>query len=509
MADPLLLGIDIGTTNIKTILFDPSGATVAQASVRTPTHYPRPNWAYFDPEETWRAVVQGLRSVTSQVDATRIAGMAVASYGETGVPLDAHGQPLYEAIAWFDGRTAAQAAWLEEQIGQEELFAITGSAIQPIFTLCKLRWLREHEPTVLARTRHWLNMADYIAYRLCGVPAADLSLASRMLCMNLHTRQWATDLLGAVGIDPAILAPLQLSGTPLGPVLPEVARATGLPTSALVAVGGHDHIVGALALGVTQVGDMLDSIGTAEAIMLPMDEPVRDVNFGRQGYSQGIHAAGHYYTLGGLYTSGVCIDWFRENFASGADYRALIAAASAVTAGSLGAFFIPHMRLANSPNVDPLARGAFIGLHTDMKQGALFRAILEGLSYEVRFSLEPLLRYMKLPHLRKVYVAGGGAHNDLYTRIKASILNHPLTVVSAKESTALGAAVLGGVGAGVYRDIPTALAQLRFDQETVEPLAADAAFYERAFRDVYEHLYTALRPLHHAGQVLLAQTEAE
>lgn len=330
MADPLLLGIDIGTTNIKTILFDPTGATVAQASVRTPTHYPRPNWAYFDPEETWGAVVQGLRSVTAQVDATRIAGMAVASYGEAGVPLDAHGQPLYAAIAWFDGRTAAQAAWLEQQIGQEQLFAVTGSAVQPIFTLCKLLWLRDHEPEVLARTRRWLNMADYIAYRLCGVPAADFTLASRTLCLDLHRRQWAADLIATVGIDPSILAPLQSSGTRLGPVLPEVAAATGLPTSAQVAVGGHDHIVGALALGVTQVGDMLNSIGTAEAIFLPVEQPISDANFGRQGYSQGVHAAGKYYLLGGLYTSGASVDWFRESCGGGATYATLIAEAEQV-----------------------------------------------------------------------------------------------------------------------------------------------------------------------------------
>lgn len=499
MADPLLLGIDIGTTNIKTILFDPTGATVAQASVRTPTHYPRPNWAYFDPEETWNAVVQGLRTVTAQVDANCIAGMAVASYGETGVPLDEHGQPLYQAIAWFDGRTADQAAWLEREIGQEQLFAITGSAVQPIFTLCKLRWLYDHEPAILARTRHWLNMADYIAYRLCGVPAADLSLASRMLCMDLHRRQWATDLIAATGIDPAILAPLQPSGTALGPVLPAVAHMTGLPTSAMVAVGGHDHVVGALALGVTGVGDMLDSIGTAEAIFLPVDQPISDPNFGRQGYSQGVHVAGHYYLIGGLYTSGACIDWFRESCGGGADYATIIAEAEQVAAGSLGAFFIPHMRLANSPNVDPMARGAFIGLHTDMKRGALFRAIVEGLSYEVRYSLEPMLAYMKLPKLGKVYVAGGGAYNDLYTRIKASIFNHPLTVVSVKESTALGAAVLGGVGAGVYPDLPTGLAQLRFAQETIDPVAADAALYDAAFHTIYQHIYAALRPLHQAS----------
>ncbi|MBX3011576.1 MAG: hypothetical protein KF832_08705 [Caldilineaceae bacterium] len=498
MADPLLLGIDIGTTNIKTILFDPTGATVAQASVRTPTHYPRPNWAYFDPEETWNAVIHGLRTVTAQVDAERIVGLAVASYGETAVPLDAHGQPLYEAIAWFDGRTTAQAAWLEEALGQAAIFAVTGSAVQSIFSLCKLRWLRDHEPAILAQTRLWLNMADYIAYRLCGVPAADFSLASRTLCLNLHQRQWATDLITAAGIDPAILAPLQASGTRLGPVLPAVAQMTGLPTHAQVAVGGHDHVLGALALGVTQVGDMLNSIGTAEAIFLPVDQPVADPNFGLQGYSQGVHAAGQYYLLGGLYTSGASVDWFRENCGGAADYTTLIAEAEQVAAGSLGAFFLPHLRLANSPHVDPLSRGAFIGLHTDMKRSTLFRALLEGLSYEVRYSLEPLLDYMQLAQLGKVYVAGGGAYNQLYTCIKASILNHPLTVVSAKESTALGAAILGGVGAGVYPNLPTALTQLRFEQTTIAPVATDAAFYEAAFQAVYQHLYAALRPLHQA-----------
>jgi len=499
-APPLILGIDIGTTNIKTIAFDPTGATVAQASVRTPTHYPRPNWAYFDAEETWQAVVGGLRTVTSQVDARRIASIAVASYGETGVPLDAHGQPTYEAIAWFDGRTAPQADWLAQQIGHAHIFAVTGTALQPIFGLCKLLWLRDHAPEVLARTRCWLNMADYIAYRLCGVAATDLSLASRMLCLDLQRREWAADLLADVGLDPMILAPLQPSGTPLGLVLPAVAQVTGLPSSTQVAVGGHDHVLGALAVGVTQMGDMLNSIGTAEALFLPVDQPISDPQFGRQGYSQGVYAAGKYYLVGGLYTSGASVDWFRESFAANANYATLIAEAEQIAAGSLGAFFIPHLRLANPPHLDPLARGAFIGLHTDMKRGALFRALVEGLSYEVRHSLQPLLGYMGLPHLNKSYVAGGGAYNELYTRIKASILNHPLTVVSIKESTALGAAMVGGVGAGIYPDLPTALTQLRYDQQTIDPVAADAAFYDTAFQDVYQHLYNALRPLHHASQ---------
>ncbi|MEZ4863353.1 MAG: FGGY family carbohydrate kinase [Caldilineaceae bacterium] len=495
---PLLLGIDIGTTNLKAIVFDTTGQSVAQAAVRTPTYYPQPGWAYYDAEEIWQATSTALRAVTSQIDARQIVGLAVASYGETGVPLDGTGNPTYHAIAWFDNRTAPQAAWLQAHLGLDAIFAATGCALQPIFTLCKLRWLFEHAPETMARTQRWLNMADYIAYRLCGVAATDFSLASRMLTLDLQQQCWATDLLQAVAIPPALLAPLQPSGTRLGAVLPEVATQTGLPPHAQVAVGGHDHVVGALGLGVTAFGDMLNSIGTAEAIFLPIAQPVRDPEFGSRGYSQGVHAAGGYYALGGLYTSGASVEWFRENFGGSATYADLIAEAEAAPAGSLGAFFLPHLRLANPPYVDAKARGAFIGLRTDVKLGALFRALLEGLAYEVRHSLEPLLQYIRLPHIERIYVAGGGAHNDLYTQVKASVLNHPLHVVSVAESTALGAAVLGGIGAGLYPDLTSALQQLRYAQRVVEPAPTEIAIYEAGYQQVYRQLYGTLRSLHHA-----------
>ncbi len=493
---PLLLGIDIGTTNIKAIVFDPTGHTVAQVSVPTPTHYSRPGWATYDAEETWQTVVAAIQRVVRRVDEPqRIRSVAVASYGETGVPLDNAGQPTYDAIAWFDDRSVPQGAWLEKTIGQDALFQLTGVALQPILGLCKLLWLRDTEPAVLARTKQWLNMADYIAYRLCGVAATDYSLASRMLCMNLHGRCWAPDLLRSVGLDPALLPPLLPGGTQLGPLLPAVARVTGLPTHTQVAVGGHDHICGALALGVTTPGDMLNSVGTAEALFLPVTAPVTDPRYGRQGYTQGVHSAGGYYIFGGLYSSGGSVDWFRQQFAAAVDHQTLIAEASAVAAGSDGAFFLPHLRQSSPPHLDVQARGAFIGLRADMTRAVLFRALIEGLAYELRYSLTPLLAYGHFTAPGTIYVTGGGAYNTLYNQIKASVLNHPLHVVAVKEATALGAALLGGLGAGIYLDVPDALAQVRDEPTVVEPLAAEVAWYEQHYQQVYRKLYSTLRSL--------------
>lgn len=495
---PLLLGLDIGTTSIKAIVFDMEGQLVARASSLTPTHYPQSGRAEYDAETLWQTTLQTLRQLTAQLDRPeRIASLAVASFAESGVSLDKHGQPTGPVIAWFDNRTAAQAAWLETTIGQERLFAVTGIALESIFGLCKWLWLREHLPEQAAATRRWLNMADYIAYRLSGVAATDFSLASRTLWLDLHRRQWSEDVLQWTETPRDLLAPLLPGGTQLGSILPDVGAATGLPVSAQIAVGGHDHVCAALALSVVEPGDMLNSVGTAEAVFLPLSRALTDPEIGRQGYSQGVHVGGQYYIFGGLYTSGACVEWFRDQLAGGADYSTLIQAASVVPTGSLGAFFLPHLRLANPPHLDPQARGAFIGLRADIGRGALFRALLEGLAYEVRSSLEPLLGHTGVTSLRHIDVTGGGAANELALRIKASVLNHPLRVADVHEATALGAAILGGVGAGLYPDVASAARSLHFSYTEIHPDHVSARYYDRAFRQVYQPLYTSLRPLHH------------
>jgi xylulokinase len=271
---------------------------------------------------------------------------------------------------------------------------LPGLSLQPIFGLCKLLWLKQQQPEIFVRTVRWLNIADYIAFRLCGEQATDFSLASRTLALDIRQHRWADDILQAVDIRPDILAPLCASGTTLGPVQPDAATVTGLPVTAQVAAGGHDHVCGALAAGVNAPGLAMNSLGTSETMFVSLDQPLTDASLGRRGYTQGAHViAGLYYVFGALYTSGGSVEWFRSTLADNRSYAELIAEAEAVPPGSKGICFLPHLQLASPPYDDPLARGAFIGLGTEIDRAAMFRAVLEGISYDSRLMLESLLAY--------------------------------------------------------------------------------------------------------------------
>lgn len=497
--EDLLVGIDFGTSHIKAIAFTRRGQIVASASAPTPTIYPQLGWAYYEPDAVWMQTVAALRTMTGKLDdPQRIVAVAVASVGEAGAPIDAAGQPTYPMIAWFDTRAQEQAEKLRQRVGADAVFRSSGVSLQPIFTLCKVLWIQQHAPEAMARTVRWLNAADYLTFRLCGVAASEFSLASRTLMLDIDKLTWATDLVQNAGVDPAILPPLLPSGTKLGTVLPEIATQTGLPASAIVTTGGHDHVCGAMALSVIRPGAVLDSLGTAEAIFLATDEVLKDPAVGRRGYAQGVHVSGGYYILGGLYTSSACIEWFRENAGAGLDYDALAAEGEAVPPGSLGVYFLPHLRTANPGYDDPRSRATFVGLTFDAKRGALYRALLEGLAYEARYSLASLLPYLPATHIERIVATGGGTRNGLLMRIKASVYNQPVRVVSIDEATALGAAMLAGIGAGVYTDVADAVQSVRYTTTVTEPEPVAAKFYEQGFNQVYRALYPAVRELHHA-----------
>jgi xylulokinase len=499
-SSPILLGLDVGTTNIKAVAFDPRGRIVAHASVKTPTHYPRPGRAYYKPTEIWASVVQVVRAMTADLtDPDAIVSMAVASIGETGFPLDERVECIYDALAWFDDRTEPQANQIEAIVGRDRLFATTGLGSSAIFTLPKLLWLKQNEPDVYARTVTWLNTADYIAFRLCGFPATDYSLASRTQALDLRALRWDEALIREVGLSSDLFAPLAPGGTLLGRVSPDIAASIGLPDHVTVAVGGHDHICGAMALGVTEPGTLLDSIGTAEGVLLPLERPITDPVIGHQGYEFGAHVSGGYYGMPAIRTAGVCIDWFRSVCAGDADYATLAAEAEATPPGASGVRFQPHLRLPHSPSNDPQSRGAFIGLSTDVTRGAMFRAVLEGLAFEARAALEPLLVYAGIDELSRIYAIGGGARSRLLMEIKATVLNRTIHIAGVEEAAALGAAILGGVGAGVFADVTDALSGLQRKLTPVEPLAGEVALYDAIYRQVYLEMYPALRELDHAN----------
>jgi xylulokinase len=488
----LLLGIDVGTTNCKAVVFDPRGRQLGLGRVPTPCAYPQPNWAEFDAEALWQASAAAVRQALAAIDARRVRAVAVASMGESGVLVDADGQPLCPLIAWYDNRTLTQHRWWLEQVGAAPTFGISGLAPDPIFGVYKLMWLRDNAAEAYAAAQRWLHVADWIAFRLCGVQATDFSLATRTMLLDIRRRAWSDELIGRAGIRASLLPEPLASGTALGGVTRQAADVTGLYPGTLVATGGHDHVCGAFASGIIEAGSCLDSMGTAEAVFLPLDAPLLSDEAARSGLAYGVHVArGRFYALDGLWSGGGALEWALRLLAGpgeGApDFERMQQAAAVVPPGSLGVYFLPRLTGGG--------QGAFAGLTGAAGQGALARAVFEGLAYEWRAYLEAMEQALGL-RATSIGAIGGGTRSPLWMQIKADVLGRPIQVLEAEESVALGAALLAGLAAGAYASEQEATAASRRIGWVVEPDAARALFYEHRYREGYQPFAQALGALH-------------
>jgi len=499
---PLLLGIDAGTSRVRALVFAPDGAVLSSGERAAATRRPKQGWAEQDADDLWHAFVSAVRQALDPIDRPdRIRGMAIGSVGEAFVPLDRDQKPTYPVITWYDQRPTDELNRLFERIDRDRLFAITGLGADPTFGLMKLRWLQTNAPDALARTRHILNITHYFAWRLTGVMTSDLTQASRSLALDLHHLAWADDLILEAGLDPSLFPPLRSLGEALGKIGPEMANLLGLPPDCIVGVGGHDHILGALAADALTPGTMLNSLGTAEAVTLALPASSLDPEIGRRGFNQGVVSVdGHMipYVFGGFQTSGGAIEWFRNLFGTERSHEALIGEAEAAPPGALGALFIPDLRGRLIPIPDPLARGAWIGLTADHDHATLYRAMLEGLAFEARQSVDGLHGLGGMPAIRSIRAIGGNTQNRLLMRIKASVYQQPITATVMPEATALGAALLGGVATGLWPSMNKAVQQLSVTYETFNPIKDWVTPYEQTYKHIFQKTYAALRPLNHA-----------
>lgn len=481
---PLIVGIDAGTSRIRALVFTTEGTLISQGSAPTPTHHPQTGWAEHDAEALWTATVDALRLALAPLQNTKqIIGVGVASVGEAGVALDAHGKAQLPVIAWFDQRTEQQSLDLKENLGSDALFKTTGLSLDQNFGLCKLLWLKQHHAQEFSRIEHWLNIADYLCWRLCNEMATDYSLASRTLALNIHNREWSQSLIDAAGLSPSLFAPLRASGARLGSVSTAAATITGLPKHCAVAVGGHDHILGALAAGGWNAGTVLDSLGTAEAILMAMPQPLQDPDLLEQGYSQGAMEVDQplHYVVGGVSTSGACVEWFRQLFGNEADHADLIGEAKLVPAGCHGVGFLPHMRIASPPFRRSSARGVYYGLSPESDRSVLYRALLEGLAFDAASVVANLTQLDGIPAIDQIRAIGGNTRNELLMQIKADVFQRTVTVVDMSEATSLGAALLGGLAAGVYTTLEQAQSELRINATGIDPGTENRAAYQVGF----------------------------
>lgn len=505
-----LVGIDLGSTSLKVVVFDPDGRVVSAANRSTELLHPypdHPQWATWDPQQIWSGVADACCEAIAHLDdAKNIRAVAVTGMGMDGVPVDKDGRWLYPFISWHCPRTVPQQQWWLEHIGAEKQFSITGNPIWPINTALRILWMRENEPAILEKTDKWLLIEDFLNFQLCGERATDYSMASNTLLFDQRTRTYSEELLKLSGIDRRLLCEPRPSGTLLGKVHQAAADVTGLPVGTPVVLGGHDFLCGCLPVGAFQPGVVLDVTGTWEIIVTSSKTPPLTETARQMGWWIDSHVARDMYAPMGSAVAGDMLEWFRRVFGfeeaqravreGGTDWDYLMTAAAAAPPGADGVMFLPHMSGSTIPVIDPQSRGAFIGLRNTATKGHLLRAVVEGLNYQFLQILAGLDKGLGLP-CDKLVVVGGGTRNEFWMQNRADMLGQPFEVPAVEEATPLGAAILAGIGVGIYRDEQDAFERVYRPGRIYEPNRALTAEYAERFK-LFEQLYPSLRSLHAA-----------
>ncbi len=501
----LLMGIDLGSTSLKAIVYDLDGNVVARGSRPTEKYHPsqeHPEWTVWQPEQIWGGTAAAIREAVAQLsDPGQIRGVAVTGMGMDGVPIDGEGRWLYPFISWHDSRTGPQHAWWLETIGAEKTFSIGGNPVWPINSALRILWMAEHEPGILAGTDKWLLIEDFLNFMLCGRRVTDYSMASCTMLFDQRRLTWSDEMVRASGIDRRLLPEALPGGTVLGEVHKEAAAATGLREGTAVVLGGHDHICGTLPVGVFQPGTVLDVTGTWEIVSITTGQPILKDELRQAGMTVQAHVAPGMHTIWGSNVAGEMVEWYRNQLADfsevgkNAEWVELMGEAEASPPGSRGVMFLPHMSAASCPMVDPQSMGAFVGLTSRATRGDLLRAIIEGLDYQFFHIVTSMERAMG-GGLERFIAVGGATRNEFWMQNKADIAGRTIEVPAIEEASPLGAAMLVGVGVGLYDNVDQAYRRVYRQGATFQPDAARAKDYQRWFK-IYQDLYPALTPVSH------------
>ncbi len=496
-AEALLLGLDIGTTHIKGVLYAPQrGQVVAQARAHTPTVSPCPGRHEHDPNALWAEARTCLRQLAAAVPpGGRVAAVAVASMGEAGTLYDAAGAPLHPIIAWHDPRTRPQRDWWAAQVAPYDLFRRTGQHLSHIHSVHKLMWLRETYPDRFARAASWLGVADMALWRLCGVRATDCTIASRTMLFDQAAGDWCRELLEIAGIPLELLPCPHPSGTVVGRVSAAAAAETGLAPGVAVVTGGHDHLCAALACGYARPMQVLDSAGTSEAILWLRDAFQPSPEMFALGYATYRHVVpGLFVVQGGLDAGDAFLDWTAQmlGLAPASERVArLLALAAEVAPGAEGVVALPYLLGKGVPQRAPEARALFAGLELRHGRREVARAAVEATAYWLRSNLDAL-RALLGAAPDAVIGTGRGNGAALVAQIKADVCGLPFVVPDIAEGAALGAALLAGIGVGVFASAAEAHASVRAGATRYLPDAARHAVYQAHYARVVRPLMDAI-----------------
>ncbi|MFW9841283.1 MAG: xylulokinase [Candidatus Thorarchaeota archaeon] len=495
----IVLAIDAGTTGVRSMFFDKSGKVLGSAYAEYTSHYPSPSWVEQDAESWWMQSCETIKKALSKtgLDSERVIGISVTNQRETIVPVGQDGQPLRRAIVWQDRRTVPQCDWIEKEITQDAVYSTTGLTVDPYFSAPKILWIKENEQQIFEKTHKFLLVHDYLIYRLSDEFVTDYSNASRTMLFDIRKADWSDKMTDGFGIAREKLPSTVESGKKVGELTGRAAKATGLKEGTSVIAGGGDQQCAALGVGVVREGMLKSTTGTG-TFLLSHSKTIR-LDPGLRVLCSRHVVPDSFVVEASMFTTGSALKWFRDNLGleevtaadeKGVDpYEILTEEASTIPPGSEGVIHIPHFVGAGAPNWNPHARGIFAGLALGHTRAHIIRAILEGVSYEIRTNVE-VMRELGLPS-REVRVTGGAARSETWMQIQANVLRTPVIRTQMEEATAVGAAILAFKGVGVFRSVAQAAEEMVLTLPPLQPTKETLDVYQSGY-NTFKSLYSAI-----------------
>jgi len=495
-----LLGIDIGTSGTKTVLFDRGGNPVSSSTAEYPLYQPEIGWAEQDPQDWWKAVCITINQVIkdSNINPESISGIGLSGQMHGLVMLDGDGNVLRKSIIWCDQRTAKECVEITEKVGEKRLIDITANPALTGFTASKILWVRNNEPEIYEKCRKILLPKDYIRYMLTGEFATEVSDASGMRLLDIKNRCWSKEVLNALDIPIEYLGDVHESIVVSGKVHKKAAEVTGLKEDTPVVGGAGDQAAGAIGNGIIKSGQISSTIGTSGVVFAHLDEPIIDEKGRVHTFCHAVPGAWH--MMGVTQGAGLSLKWFRDNFctneikvakAMGIDpYVLMTKEAEKVPAGSRGVIYLPYLMGERTPHLNPKAKGVFFGLSAAHTKNEMLRAVIEGVSYSLLDCMEIIKDTGMNP--TNVMVSGGGGKSELWRQILADMFNCKVSTNKSSEGPALGVALLAGVGTGVYKDIDEACSIAISENSVQFPKEENSLVYKRYY-EIYKKIYDDLK----------------
>ena len=493
-----LMGLDIGTTGTKANVFSEDGRIVASGYREYPLVHPHAGWIELDAEHVWECVCEAVAEAARGAARDPVSALAISTLGEAAVPVAADGEVLAGSIIGFDNRAADLFdRWIAQQ-DPVEIMRITGQPPSQMFTIVKLMWIKQNQPDLFKHISKYMTFGDFAHLKMGLSPKIDYSMAARTMAFDIHRKVYSEQICAWADLSPKLLSDPAPTGAVVGELGRGAADALGLPVGCAICCGSHDQPAGALGSGVTEGGVAMDATGTVECFAVAMDEPVVNEMMLTNNLACYPHAApGLYVSLAFNFTGGSLLRWVRDNFARaeteeaerrGVDVYEVLTEQMADEPTDL--FFQPHFTMSGAPYMDPNPVGGVLGLTLSTTRGQFLRAVLEGISYEMKLNLSILCEAgVEVKEFRAI---GGGAKSDFWLQLKADMYNRPVVRLRVPEAASLGMAIAAGVAVGVYDSVGQAAGALVVPEETFEPEPGKAAFYDEMLSR-YRSIYPALK----------------